>query len=518
MIAWRIVRVLAAALGGGFVLATPAQAGGGISGRVVDAAGNPLPGLHVYACPFPIGLCAHAVSSQDGTYRLNTPNGRYRLQFGRTSDGNRPDGFYGPSGFTSDGTKASLLVVRDRDVQNIVVQAPWTTGSRSPGTGGQPGGSDPTLSTIGRDSVVSGSTGEPVSLSSLLGIWHGYTFHKCTGSGFGIFTWIVSGDGKFRSIGVKPVSGQVALVGRAGTWTAGSETGTLTVVDANRIDGVHPQGEAPCPPLMFRLHRVPSKAAEIAVASQVEWIVRIAPAAGEPMDCDGSRVPRSISLDGFLGPSVDPTNEKVMRGIYNSGKEYVKEYCPVARPPGLQLVWNGNFYSAGYQNGSSPAVTFSDYVMFGAPDGYRNLAAETVEAREASERKQRAEAQAKLAQENAQRARNEKFEAFKKRSRVDVWLSAAEAGNFTSNPFPWKGKTVGLIAEFVAMRSENSAIFAIGGTNFVVISNLPATRFTTSGQRAMIAGRVQGVTQASLPIIGTVPVPEIALSTAEDPP
>lgn len=35
MIAWRIVRLLAA-LGGGVVLATAAQAGGSISGRVVD--------------------------------------------------------------------------------------------------------------------------------------------------------------------------------------------------------------------------------------------------------------------------------------------------------------------------------------------------------------------------------------------------------------------------------------------------------------------------------------------------
>jgi hypothetical protein len=144
------------------------------------------------------------------------------------------------------------------------------------------------------------------------------------------------------------------------------------------------------------------------------------------------------------------------------------------------------------------------------------------QARQESERRARLEAEARQQRaaaeriQAAQQARLEKIESFKRKARVETWIEPSQLGSFTSNPYPWKGKMVGFSAEFGVMRSENSALFSLGGTNFVVISNLSATRFTRSGQLALIAGRVQGITQATLPILGAVPVPEITLSLAED--
>jgi hypothetical protein len=106
---------------------TPAASsttGPGVTGRVTDPLNRGVPSIHVYACPIPPGTCGYAQTLIDGTYMIRVPAGRYRVQFGRTSDGSRPDGFYGPAGFTKNGQSAVLVEIRDRPVSGVDVTLP----------------------------------------------------------------------------------------------------------------------------------------------------------------------------------------------------------------------------------------------------------------------------------------------------------------------------------------------------------------------------------------------------------
>ncbi len=83
-----------------------------IAGRVTNQRGGPYPGIHVYACPIPPGTCGQTTTGADGSYTVLVPNGTYRVQFGRTSEGSRPDGYWSRGGFVS----------RVGDATNVQVQ------------------------------------------------------------------------------------------------------------------------------------------------------------------------------------------------------------------------------------------------------------------------------------------------------------------------------------------------------------------------------------------------------------
>ena len=235
----------------------------------------------------------------------------------------------------------------------------------------------------------------------------------------------------------------------------------------------------------------------------------------------------SCTVDGRISSTIDLANQQTAKAFLYQGKEYALAKCQPRLKPEELVGFEVPvlLYSPRYQDGRKVAVLgIFRFDKSRDPSGFSLSGYDNYIAAEAKQKQERIAAEAKqkqeqIAAEAKQKQREAKIEAFKKRSRVDVWLASSDIRNsFTSNPFPWKGKIVGCIAEFGFMRSENSGIFSLGGTNFVVISNIPATRFTGSGQKAMVAGRVQGVTQATLPMFGTLPVPEIILSAVEDPP
>jgi hypothetical protein len=120
--------------------ASHAPADPSIAGGVTDPHGKGVPGIHVYACPIPPGTCGHAETLADGTYEIRVPAGRYRVQFGRTSDGRRPDGFYGRAGFTTDMNSALLVEVRDRRVSGVAVSLPFSSPATAQSSSGAPTG------------------------------------------------------------------------------------------------------------------------------------------------------------------------------------------------------------------------------------------------------------------------------------------------------------------------------------------------------------------------------------------
>lgn len=60
-----------------------------------------------------------------------------------------------------------------------------------------------------------------------------------------------------------------------------------------------------------------------------------------------------------------------------------------------------------------------------------------------------------------------------------------------ANPFPYKGKVVGMMETFQQMVGDGEAMF--GGNLDVVASGVPNTMFTQSGAATILAVRVNGV-------------------------
>ncbi len=259
--------------------------------------------------------------------------------------------------------------------------------------------------------------------------------------------------------------------------------------------------------------------------------------------CSGPDNPRAnplwISVSAEVPNSVDLLNDRVVRQVLTAGKVWAVNNCPPAKTRSAQTRgFQYALFTARYQDGRNPAIDtwtagttsrFSDldpnsssfqynHNILGAAhtDALQQVhALERLRVVAAQQRQQQAEAERAEALKRGEAAR---VDAFKRKARVEAWLDPSEFGAFSSNPFPWKGKIVGFYAAFVVMRSESSAIFDLGLSNYVVMSSIPSARFTHTGQRSLIAGRVQGITNVSVPLFGTVPVPEITMSAVEDVP
>jgi|LGVF01.1.fsa_nt_gb hypothetical protein len=78
-----------------------------------------------------------------------------------------------------------------------------------------------------------------------------------------------------------------------------------------------------------------------------------------------------------------------------------------------------------------------------------------------------------------------------------------------SNPFVYEGQTIGIKAEFGEMMTATKAVFDMGSTDYIVVSDIPRGTFTKSGVDILLAVKVIGKTDLRLPIFGTVSVPHL---------
>lgn len=108
------------------VIALPDEVRSTISGRVTDAAGQPVAGIRVRANSgnFPIVGCG--ITAADGTYEMSDVRaGEYRIQV-QDDSGAHPDGYYASTGsFTTRYNDATLVIV-NADTANIDLQFPVT--------------------------------------------------------------------------------------------------------------------------------------------------------------------------------------------------------------------------------------------------------------------------------------------------------------------------------------------------------------------------------------------------------
>lgn len=104
----------------------------------------------------------------------------------------------------------------------------------------------------------------------------------------------------------------------------------------------------------------------------------------------------------------------------------------------------------------------------------------------------RREAEVRAAQE---RKREAKRADFRRRNGVSEFLSSID--DLNTNPFPWKGKVVGVCLVFNEMLSESTAALTPGIMSDinVVFSSVPTTQFRKTGTRFLLAGRVTGKAQ-----------------------
>ena len=117
----------------------------------------------------------------------------------------------------------------------------------------------------------------------------------------------------------------------------------------------------------------------------------------------------------------------------------------------------------------------------------------------------KAAAQQKAMREQSESAaRNQRLanrQSIVRRLRIDVLVSGSD---LRANPFPYKGKVVGVFTAFSAMRDANSAWF--DNQSFLVLG-VPSTRFPRPAD-VLLAGRVLGTQQVT--IFGTeVTVPKL---------
>jgi hypothetical protein len=69
-----------------------------VTGRVLTSHGAPFPGIFVYVCPQPDGLCTQALTDDEGAYTARISPGTYIAQFGFTSRGQVRFACYGEAG------------------------------------------------------------------------------------------------------------------------------------------------------------------------------------------------------------------------------------------------------------------------------------------------------------------------------------------------------------------------------------------------------------------------------------
>jgi hypothetical protein len=91
-----------------------------LSGEILLPSGGPASDIHVYACATTAegAPCGHAVSDGTGRFRVLFPEppGARRVQFGNTSDGCHPFGFFGAQGFTANPAQAAVVQVEAEPV------------------------------------------------------------------------------------------------------------------------------------------------------------------------------------------------------------------------------------------------------------------------------------------------------------------------------------------------------------------------------------------------------------------
>jgi hypothetical protein len=115
------------------------------------------------------------------------------------------------------------------------------------------------------------------------------------------------------------------------------------------------------------------------------------------------------------------------------------------------------------------------------------------------EREERLAREAKIAADKAA-ARRRNREQFVSSHRVETLLNAR---TLKTNPFPFKGKVVGVYTAFSLMLSESEGLFGD-----LVVSGLPSTAFTVEGQEVVLAVRVIGLRPVKLPMGMEVPLPQ----------
>ena len=103
----------------------------GISGNVRQTSGA-MTGVHVYTCPVVRAECGYGLTDTNGNYSITVMDGSYWVQFGRSSDGRSPDGYYSSSGFVTEISRATAVTVRGAMVTGIDVSFPSLTPQPSP--------------------------------------------------------------------------------------------------------------------------------------------------------------------------------------------------------------------------------------------------------------------------------------------------------------------------------------------------------------------------------------------------
>ena len=101
------------------------------------------------------------------------------------------------------------------------------------------------------------------------------------------------------------------------------------------------------------------------------------------------------------------------------------------------------------------------------------------------------------------------FQKFDREYAVAVWPSSA---TLFSNPFVYKGKTLGLFAYFKEMLSESEAVFTLAGKP-ILISRIPSDKFRQPAM-AMIAVTVLGKKEISFEIFSKISVPHLGFKGA----
>lgn len=122
----------------------------------------------------------------------------------------------------------------------------------------------------------------------------------------------------------------------------------------------------------------------------------------------------------------------------------------------------------------------------------------TAERQAEEQKKQQAEAAQKKAQELADaKMLSQKLQTdFKSQTGLELWVNPQI---LKANPFPYKGKIVGMMESFQQMVGSGEAVF--GGSFDVVATGVPNTLFTQPGSLAIIAIKVDGIKQ--IKILGT---------------
>jgi hypothetical protein len=501
---------------GGGPAAAPASAVPGVSGRVTDAPDHGIPGIHVYACPIPPGTCGYAHTGADGAYTIQLPVGRYRVQFGRSSDGRQPDGYYSGAGFTKDVNSAVLIEVRDHQISGVDVTLP--TRSQGPTT------------TAGPDSWVAGSwlvnsqitdrTGNArdrrgrmeLSLSGK-DVRGRYSFDEVPGLAAST-TGVVSGgtvSGNQVLLNLQRADGTVSG-GRArfqGIWDSQAQTirGTVTFVGqgaiAQRRFEMSKVREEPQPaedPARPTPAPVAAAAARGTTPSRTTWSLKGRFDYRPEVNACTHQFRRAddpiigVDVTGVVTADVDLVDHVIVRSILADGQRFALDTCPNAKI--IKAMLKIALFTPRYQEGRAVAVE-ANFWASDSPSSpnafYKNHAAAAASS-EAAEAKRRAEIAAKHAGQRA--AWQKSMDELTKAAGVQGWLVTEESIEaLNTNPYVWQRKTIGIPASFWKMESRGIAHFQVvdqGGLSLnLLVSGVPLTRFTKAGEDVLLAGDVQ---------------------------